>query len=330
MNEAGIIDRIVKSLGKAAKGDAPGLRTGIGDDAAILDFGTGSRWAVSTDAFLEGVHFLRKVHPPSVAGFKALARAVSDLAAVGATPRYFLMNLALPRPATGAWLDGFLRGTAQAARKFGITLIGGDTTSPLRGAGISVNLVVLGEFDLGCEPILRSGARPGDFLFLSGTAGAAQLGLELVRRGLWRKPRWRRLLGKHLRPEPRIELGRWLASKRLATAMIDTSDGLSTDLRNLCAASGTGAMLNGLHLPMVKVPAELARRGFNAQQMALHGGDDYELLFAVSPANLGPVFDRIGEPPLAMIGQIARDKRIFFVGNNNAMILRAGGWDPFR
>ncbi|MBI3406572.1 MAG: thiamine-phosphate kinase, partial [Acidobacteria bacterium] len=302
----------------------------IGDDAAIARFRGSSSWAFSTDAFVEGVHFIPEVHSPPMAGAKALSRAVSDLAAVGATPRFFLMNLALPAHRTGKWLADFLSGMAQAARRFDVDLIGGDTTRAPQGNGASVNLTVVGEF-VRCHPVLRSGAKPGDIVFLSGTAGAAQLGLELIRRGKGHARSFQPLLRKHFKPEPRIGLGTWLAQNRLATAMIDTSDGLSTDLRNLCDASKVGAVLDWKKVPAVEIPSELQRFGFDREKIALHGGDDYELLFTVSPRNLKKLPQRWQNVPLSPIGEIVVGKEVSLMDSNGKRReLRPLGWDPFR
>ncbi len=172
------------------------LRAGIGDDAAVLRPKAGTDWVVTTDAFLENVHFLRKVHPPKAVGYKALARAASDIAAMGARARCFFLTVGLPDGSTGAWLDGFLDGLASAARRFGLILAGGDTTKyPV----FVSSLTVMGEVDRG-KAILRSGARPGDFLCVSGRLGEAEMGLRLLKRKLHTRKRWARLLKKHLRP----------------------------------------------------------------------------------------------------------------------------------
>lgn len=327
-DEAEIID-VIRRAFRARKRPACGLLVGIGDDSAVFAPRGNSRWAISTDAFLEGVHFLPQVHRPEVAGYKALARAVSDLAAVGATPRYFLMNLALPASRSGAWLTAFTRGMARAARQFRIELIGGDTTKPPRGAGVSVNLTVIGEF-VRCAPILRSGASPGDTIFLSGMAGAAQLGLELIQRGLWRNRPWRALLAKHVRPQPRLQLGAWLAQNRQATAMIDTSDGLSSDLHHLCDASRTGAIVEWNRIPAVKIPPPLAHSGFDQEPIALHGGDDYELLFTVSPKNVHRIPKTLRRLRLTAIGTITQSRKVLLEEESGKRIeLRPLGWDPF-
>lgn len=325
-SESAIIASIQRTFGRKASRE---LIVGIGDDAAIVRVGPNRLWAISTDAFLEGNHFLTRWHSPEDVGYKALARSASDLAAVGAAPRFFAMNLALPRTFAGSWLAGFLRGISGAARRFGIVLIGGDTTRPLRLPAFSANLMVIGEL-AGYPPLLRSGARPGDILFLSGTAGAAQLGLELLRKGLGRRRQMRTLLRQHLRPEPRLALGAWLARHRLATAMLDTSDGLSCDLRNLCAASGVGAQVRWDDLPLVQVPDALRRLKLNVREMAVHGGDDYELLFTVAPRNLKRVPQQFKGVPLTPIGRITRKKTILIEEGGHSSRLRPRGWDPFR
>jgi thiamine-monophosphate kinase len=142
-----------------------GLSVGIGDDAAVLRPSVGTEWVVTTDSFLENVHFLRKIHPAEVVGYKALARATSDIAAMGARPRYFFLSMGLPDACTGVWLDQFLAGMARAARRFGLVLAGGDTT---KYPDVVISLTVLGEIARG-KAILRSGAKPGDLLCVSGT-----------------------------------------------------------------------------------------------------------------------------------------------------------------
>jgi thiamine-monophosphate kinase len=266
-SEAELVERI---RGKFAS-TGYGVRTGNGDDAAVLRPAGRAEWAVTTDAFLENVHFLRRVHPPKAVGYKALARATSDLAAMGARPRYFLLTLALPAACTAKWLDDFLGGMALAARRFGLTLVGGDTTMY---PTVVVSLTVIGEIHPG-HAILRSGARPGDLICVSGRLGEAEWGLRLVQLGLHKKRRWKNLARKHFYPEPRLALGEWLANHRCATAMIDISDGLSTDLGRICKASGVGARVWAEKIPVVRIPSDLKRPGFDPMRLALDGGEDY-------------------------------------------------------
>lgn len=313
-----------------------GVRLGIGDDAAVIVPGRTADLVVTCDAFLEGVHFLADRHPPDSVGYKSLARATSDIAAMGAAPRFFLLTVALPQHLTGEWLSGFLRGMRRAARQLGVRLIGGDTT---RFRSVSISITVLGEVARG-RAITRAGAQPGDMLYVTGELGRAKLGLELVRncplsqvesviRGQ------NRLLRRHLYPRIHVRLGRWLANRRIASAMIDISDGLSTDLGHLCAASGVGARLWAERIPRVAIPSsqsKLARKlRLDRLEMALHGGDDYELLFTV-PRRLAKFLQSAPEfRDVTAIGEIERGKQILLVDRDgHAKPLKPGGWDPFR
>src|SRR3984957_7329221 len=229
-------DLIRKILGKSSRSNdlKSGLRLGIGDDAALFAPRSGYETILTCDWFLEGTHFLRDRHPADSVGWKCLARAASDIAAMGGTPSCFLLNLALPADATGKWLNSFLGGLRRAARSLDCVLAGGDTT---RSKQILINITVIGEIREGHE-VLRSGARPGDVLCVSGRLGEAEQGLRLLRKIRGKVNQKNEAIGKHLYPEPRVALGRWLAERDLASAMIDLSDGLSSDLERLCRASG--------------------------------------------------------------------------------------------
>ena len=301
-------------------------RVGIGDDAAVLAASGGTEWVVTTDAFLENVHFLRRAHQAKSIGYKALARATSDIAAMGARARYFFLTLGLPTECSGLWLDQCLAGMSRGARKFGLTLAGGDTTSyPF----VIISLTVVGEVDRG-RAILRSGARPGDFLCVSGTLGEAELGLRLILANSNKPREPNSLLKKHFYPEPRLNLGEWLNSRQIATSMIDTSDGLSTDLGHLCKASGVGAIVWASKIPAVRIPPKLQKQGLNPLQLALNGGEDYELLFTVPRRLISRLPRRLGNLPITLIGEITRTKTILIEDKERIKPLKPGGWDPFR
>jgi thiamine-monophosphate kinase len=336
--ETTLIERIRRALPSRDPARPRQLRIGIGDDAAVLRLSGQPEWVITCDMFLENVHFLANVHPPDAVGYKALARATSDLAAMGATPRYFLLSLALPSHRTGQWLDGMLAGMSRAARRFGLVLAGGDTA---QHATVAISITVLGEAARG-RAVTRSRARPGDLIFVSGRFGAAQLGLELILRGLYKERRWRPLLKPQFYPPLRLELGEWLANSRrgaprglatagLASAMIDTSDGLSTDLGHVCAASHVGAKIHAGRIPAVRIPGALAGHGLDAAELALHGGEDYELLFTV-PRRLARLIPRsFGGVPLAQIGEITRGKSVVLVNDRGSISpLEPKGWDHFR
>ncbi len=326
--ESKLIERILDRIpSRAQSGGRVGLRVGPGDDAAVLRPPRDAEWVLTCDAFLENVHFLAPVHPPQAVGYKALARATSDLAAMGAVPRFFLLSLALPVHRAMRWLDGFLAGMARAARRFGLVLAGGDTA---QNATIAISLTVLGEIAPG-RAVLRSGARPSDLVYVSGRLGAAQLGLELVLRGMHRKRRWQSLLEPHLYPPLRLALGQWLARRRVASAMIDTSDGLSTDLQHLCESSGVGARVWADRIPAVRLPQALRDRNFDPLELALHGGEDYELLFTV-PRRLNRWIPKVhGGVRITPIGEITRGRAMILTrSDGHTTRLEPRGWDHFR
>jgi thiamine-monophosphate kinase len=304
-----------------------GLRVGIGDDAAVLRSASGSEWVITTDAFLENVHFIRNIHEPFAVGYKALARATSDIAAMGARPRYFFLTLGLPESCTGEWFNGFTKGMARAAREFGLVLAGGDTT---KYPEVIITLTILGESKKE-RAILRSGAKPGDLLCVSGRLGEAELGLRVIQQKAWNQKRWPKLVKKHFYPQPRLALGEWLASHRYASSMIDTSDGLSTDLNHVCKASGVGARVWAEKIPAVELPPELSSLKLSALNLALHGGEDYELLFTVPKKFSRRLPREIENVPVTVIGEITREKTVLLIETDgSAKPLKPLGWDPFR
>jgi thiamine-monophosphate kinase len=224
-------------------------------------------------------------------------------------------------------LGQFLAGLRRAARRFGCQLAGGDTT---RRDEILVNIMVLGEVRAG-RAILRSGAKAGDLIFVSGRLGEAELGLLSLRRGRAARHRNSLSVRKHLYPMPRLALGPWLAKNRIATAMMDLSDGLSSDLPRLCAASRVGAFIDARKIPAVR-PAQSRRlTAANRLALALHGGDDYELLFTVRPSKARRVPAQFLGIPLTCIAAVTRNREVQIVqlsGRKEKLV--SGGWDPFR
>jgi thiamine-monophosphate kinase len=327
-NEDSILRKIADSA-RSSPGRAAGksVALGIGDDAALFRPKPGFETILTCDWFLEDTHFLREKHPPDAVGWKCLTRAVSDVAAMGGTPRCFLLSLALPETHTGQWLDLFLVGLRRASRKFQCALAGGDTT---RRNEILISVTVVGEVPAG-RALLRSGARPGDILYVSGRLGEAEFGLRLLRRskGAATKKLW--LAKKHLYPEPRLALGQWLLGKDLATAMMDLSDGLSSDLPRLCAASSVGARLEMANIPRIKVPRHVLKQGHNPLQLALHGGEDYELLFTVPARKARLLPKSFRGVSLTEIGRITRTRTLLLLKENGRPEqLVPLGWDPFR
>jgi thiamine-monophosphate kinase len=247
---------------------------------------------------------------------------------MAAEPRCFLLSLALPQACTGKWMDAFLGGLRRASRKLKCPLAGGDTT---RRNEILINLCVVGEVKQG-RAVRRTGAAQGNRIFVSGGLGEAELGLRLwERKKQGASRRAGGLSRKHLYPEPRIALGRWLGENQIATAMMDLSDGLSLDLARLCKASGVGARIYSNKLPLAP---EIFRGEFAATERmsaALNGGDDYELLFCVASRVAAKVPRTFSGIELTEIGEITDQPGIKLIqSSGEAVPLEAGGWDPFR
>jgi len=321
--------RKIRDSSRSPWGRRAGLSVslGIGDDAALFRPKPSHEIVLTCDWFLEGTHFLPKKHPPDAVGWKCLARAVSDLAAMGGAPRCFLLSLALPETDTGRWLDLFLGGLRRASQKFHCVLAGGDTT---RRNEILINITAVGEVPAG-RSVLRSEARANDVLYVSGRLGEAELGLRMVRRNEGAASEKDALTRKHLYPEPRLALGQWLAKTNLATAMIDLSDGLSTDLSRLCSASAVGALLEKVKIPQVRTPDIALKHGHDPMQLALHGGDDYELLFTVPPRKTKFLPKTFQGVRLSAIGKITWGRALLVLEENGRESqFTPGGWDPFR
>jgi thiamine-monophosphate kinase len=303
------------------------ITTGIGDDCAILRLPAGRDSLVTTDFSLEGIHFRRDWHPPESIGHRCLARGLSDIASMGGDPVAAFLSLALPRSLPQAWVGRFLHGLMGLAEKFGVTLAGGDTAESPNG--ILADIVVVGTVPKG-KAILRSAARPGDRIYVSGELGCSAAALQQMRlQQTAKKPR-RKLkpaeYPRHFFPEPRIELARMLREKGLASAMIDTSDGLSTDLAHICEESGVGAEIEAEAIPRARVgkpPHEVDI------ELALHGGEDYELLFT-APRNQ-TIPSRIAGVPVTQIGRITRTRKVVLRNRRGvAHKLHPQGWEHFR
>jgi thiamine-monophosphate kinase len=298
MNELQRIERIRRLAGRLGR---PELILGIGDDCAIYRPERGKDLVFTTDFLIEGVHFLRDLAPASAVGHKALARGLSDVAAMGASPRFCLLSLALPLWADDRWVNGFFQGLLKLASRTNTALAGGDLA---KGDKLTADIVVCGAVPQG-KALRRDGAKPGDQIVVSGGLGASGAGFAQRKGKHWQR---------HLRPEPRLALGELLGPKLKATAAMDISDGLSLDLHRLCAASGVSASLTGV--PVAK--------GATLEQ-ALHWGEDYELLFTVPRRVKIP--DELAGSPLTVVGEIT--------GGNPGQVLwqgkplRRGGWDHF-
>jgi len=277
---------------------------------------------VTTDFSLEGMHFRREWHPPESVGHRCLARGLSDIAAMGGEPTAAFLSLALPAKLPQEWADKFLKGLLKLAKRFNVTLAGGDTSeSPNR---VLADIVVVGSVPKG-NAILRSGARPGDRLYVTGELGGSAATLDLIFSGR-RKKLKPTLFAAHFFPVPRIEVGKILREKQISTAMIDISDGLSTDLSHICEESEVGAEVWADALPRASI---LGRKV--DLQFALHGGEAYELLFTAAPATKVPT--HIASVPITCIGEITKRKRkmlTLIAEDRTRSELKTGGWQHFQ
>lgn len=303
VGEFGFIDRLSQRVVTHH-----GVRLGIGDDCAVTDAPASGRNLTTTDLLVEGVHFDLTYTDPGALGHKSLAVNLSDIAAMGGVPRHVLLGLAIPPAIDVEFLDAFTASFLALADQHAVTLIGGDTcASP---AGLLVSVTLIGE-QAPDRILTRGAAKPGDLVVVSGTVGDAALGLELLQGRLLAAgddtDAVRFCLDRHLRPMPRVALGRLLTNAGMVGAMIDLSDGILADLGHILTASNVGAHLEAAQLPISVAYRQLAARlPGTFWELALTGGEDYELLFTVPPeraADLTRVQADAGVP-LTVIGAI--------------------------
>ncbi|MGA8212406.1 MAG: thiamine-phosphate kinase [Candidatus Sulfotelmatobacter sp.] len=322
----------VRRMAKPAKN--PAVPTGIGDDCAVLrllprsgrgrggERGRENDTLVTTDFTLEGIHFRRDWHPAESVGYRCLARGLSDIAAMGGEPVAAFLSLALPRDLPQSWVSRFARSLIGLAKRYGVTLAGGDTAESPNG--ILADIVVVATAPKG-KAVLRSRAKPGDRIYVSGELGGSAAAVWQMRK----KPRGKlnpRDYPRHFFPEPRIELGHVLREKGLASAMIDISDGLSTDLTHICEESRVGAEVEAEAIPRARVGRPSREVDL---QFALHGGEDYELLFTSPPGKRIP--SRIAGVPITQIGHVTRRRKIFLRNRSGVgHELHPQGWEHFR
>jgi thiamine-monophosphate kinase len=316
--------RRVRGQAKVARRRGGLVHTGIGDDAAVLECPAGFELLLTTDFSLEGVHFRREWHSPDSIGHRCLARGLSDIAAMGGEPDAAFLSLALPTDVAQSWVHGFMRGLLRLAKQFGVQLAGGDTAaSPSR---VLADIVVVGRVPAG-KALLRSGARPGNSIYVTGELGHSASILHCLREvgfpALGEKGRASRSTqAAHFYPQPRVAVGRWLRQNKGATAAIDISDGLSTDLGHICEESGVGALVYETAIPR---PSGLPTSSLH---YALHGGEDYELLFTASESR--PVPSRIAGVRVTRIGQIVRGGSMWLVDSHGQRKhLKPRGWEYF-
>jgi thiamine-monophosphate kinase len=323
LGEFGLIERIGRM---SASGR--GVRIGIGDDCAWVNHAAGSS-LITADLLIEGVHFDLKWTSLFALGYKSLAVNLSDIAAMGGVPAYAIVSLGIPAKFDSKQVDEFYRGFNSLARKCRVALIGGDTNiSP----ALIISVCLIGAPP--ARPVRRSGAKAGDDIYVTGTLGDSALGLEQLRKKSRpaNPPAVRQLLARHHRPTPRLSAGALLAREKLATAMIDISDGLLQDLGHICKASNTGAVIWNDRLPLSAAYRALA--GKNRTRFALGGGEDYELLFCARPRHRQPIEQLHGRArvKITRIGScVAAQQGITVVdGSGKALALRLKGHDHFK
>jgi thiamine-monophosphate kinase len=326
LGEFGLIERIKQVVAS----DSPDVLIGIDDDAAVVRVGR-STLVVTTDAFVEGVHFRFDYFSPFELGWRLMAANLSDLAAMGARPLFAVVDLAVPADADAEEVTDLYYGMREIGARFGVRIVGGDTTSSPGRWFLAVTL--LGAAD-GGRYALRSRARVGDVIAVTGWLGSSRAGLELLTAGGGRH-RAEPVLEAHLRPVPRVWEGRFLVQRAGVRAMIDVSDGLSSEVNHLCRLSGVGAVIEAARLPIRHVVRELAlSSGHDPFDYALHGGEDFELLFTIPPekwADLSKRWTRHFEIPLTAIGRIVRPERgIVLLTEQGERELLPGGWQHFR
>ena len=343
MNEFDFINKLRARVGDSSSAlstQHSALVQGIGDDAAVIRSQAGKDSLITTDLLIEDVDFKRDTTTPELLGHKALAVSLSDIAAMGARARWGLVSIGLP---ADIWESGFAErlydGYLKLADQYGVELAGGDVSRTTDK--IVLDSILIGE----CEPgnaVMRRGAAPGDQIFVTGFLGDAAAGLRLIERGArvhttggpkrLEEHASDRLLLRQLRPDPRVGWGILLGEQQLATAMIDISDGLSSDLNHLCNESGVGALIDAARIPIDQVVAEICgRRALDPLMLALHGGEDFELLFTVKPENVPRLPKKVDGVSICQIGEITGGPREIRVAEKDRVWdLKPQGFDHFK
>lgn len=327
-------DELIAAIRKVASGDAPGVVVGIGDDAAVVELGRGQQ-VLTTDMLVEDVHFDRASISPRDLGAKAITVNVSDVAAMGGSPRFALVSLGLDPGTEAAWVIELYGGMRAACDEYALSIAGGDVN---RAAAIVLSVTVVGEVMPG-RAVTRGGAHPGDLVVVTGALGAAAGGLALSRleptamRSAVSAPWGRALLDAFERPVARVGEGQALAQSGV-TAMMDLSDGLGKDLSRLCSASGAGARIEPGHVPIAPALREGAETlGVDPLRLAISGGEDYELVATIDATAFDLARERLHDRfgvPLTDVGVIVEGDEVVLVGEDGASRpIGEQGWDHF-
>jgi thiamine-monophosphate kinase len=330
IGEFGLIERLA-GIVAAERSD---VLVGVGDDAAVLADHEGDLLLATVDSHLEYIHFLPYLLSPAQLGRRALVVNLSDIAAMGGQPRFALVSLRLPADQQVEWVEEFYRGMRAEADRAGVAIVGGNITrSP---AGVGVDITVLGRVRRE-HLLLRSGARVGDMLLVTGDVGAAFAGLQLAFKPRLPVPAALReeLISRYIAPEPRLAEAAIIAHSGQASAMLDVSDGLSSDIGHLCERSGVGVQVQAAQLPIAAATQQVAEAlGVPAWRLALAGGDDYGLCFTAPPAAVAALREEIGRETgtsITAVGEIrpAEQGRHVLLPDGQVVPLAASGWQHF-
>ncbi len=308
------------------------VAVGIGDDCAALAVAGPDYLLWTVDTLLEGVHFDLAYFSLSQLGYKALAVNLSDIAAMGGEPLYALLSLGWPQGRDPAGALALGEGLARTAGEFGVAVIGGDTVASPKGVMVTISL--LGRVPKG-EMLQRRGAKVGDRIYVTGPLGEAAAGLEMLKRGAALEPGLQESLAQaHLAPQPQLRAGRILAGERLASALIDLSDGVATDLGHVCRASGVGGRIPAETAPVsLRVLAAAPLMSLDPLDLALKGGEDYQLLFTSPPekaAALFQAFEQAGLPRPLPLGEIIPGAGVWLATPEGEKEISGEGFDHFR
>lgn len=327
VGEFGLIEKLFASRQRP---DAPGVALGIGDDAAILTIPRTQQLLTTTDTMVEGVHFTSDADP-YLLGQKLLRVNLSDIAAMGGLPRWYLLSLTLPPATPYAWAEEFARGLEEAARQFDVNLVWGDTVASKGCMTLTITLMGLASQD---RAVRRSGACVGDRILVTGTIGDAALGLAL-RMGTLKvadPDEAGHFRDRHNCPDPRVGFGLWMQESSLVHGAIDVSDGFVADLKRLCLASKVGARVEAARVPLSNgARRQVLLHGDSMLGMLLTGGEDYELIVTAPPGAVELLLAGAQQAgvPLTDVGEIVAGDDVSVFLNDAPMHLGKGGWSHF-
>lgn len=322
---------LIRRIRKKIKINPDEVILGIGDDAAVTRPPKDKDLVFTTDMLVENSHFSLKTHTAKQIGKKAAVSNISDIAAMGATPKHLLISLAIPKDTTVEFIDDLYKGITEETDRYNINIIGGNITGSPSGALI-INIVIIGETK---NEIRRSGARPGDAIMVTGDLGRSGAGLYyLQNRPKINKKTGNALEKGHLEPIHRLKESRILKKLGCITSMNDISDGLATEIREICEASDVGAIIYKENIPIAKATESLLKTiGKDTKETALYGGEDYELLFTAAEKDTTKIIDTLKKETgtkTTIIGRITKDRHIYLIDKRGRTELKETGYDHFK